>query len=876
MSTESRLSPEELLNAINREENQEKKGRLKIFLGMSAGVGKTYAMLEAAQMMHAKGVDVVVGIVDTHGRQETAELLTGLKIIPEKDIEYKGKLFKELDLDAILTLNPEIVLVDELAHSNIPGSRHAKRWQDVLEILEHGINVYTTLNVQHIESLNDMIRRIVEVSVRETVPDLVIEKAASIQLVDLTPDELIQRLKEGKVYFGEQSQIAPLHFFQKDKLTALREIALRYAAEKVDSDLRFSLPSEQMIDWKPRDKLLVAVSSSPSSQKIIRATRRLASNMKAPWFALHVNDGTELDEKDSNQLMQNLQLAQDLGAEVLTVSDSSVADAIQKMARKKGVTQIIIGRTPQKSFFGLFSKYSLLDKLATDNMDVDIHVIGQEPLVGKRLSGRYRKKMMVFPLKEQFNAYLKVTLCVLLLTGINWLLLPYLGYKVIGVIFLIGILGLSLYFKKGPIFFASLLFAFAWGLFIPPVGTLHIHSTEDIALLILYVLTAAATGILVDREREQKELIARSEASTQFFYDISQKISRANSLQQALIIFKQELKRVFEGNMDILTKQPDGTLSLDVPKEFLPDEHEKNAALWVFEHGKEAGWSTATLPSCQNLYIPLKGFQEIVGVLVYKPRTNRILSAEEKTFLFTVCRQLAIYIERTLSEEKIKQHDQLKQIGNIHKTILDRLSHEFEQPLLNAKNAIDEWKVRITKDTKTLPVKEANDIENSFGAFQKILSNISAMSQLCEGMVPVNKSPQDIQELINECLEAVKALKKDHKIEVILEENMPKVPFDFYLVHMLLYNMIVNSLEYTAPASLILIEAKTSDDFLLLSLTDEGPARKAIAPEITPPNMGFGIAIAKAIAEAHSGYVKSETTPKGGTKFSLFIPKGSE
>jgi two-component system sensor histidine kinase KdpD len=874
MNNEARKNPEEILNAIKREENLANKGRLKIFIGMSAGVGKTYAMLEEARKLQRGGVDVVVGVVETHGRSETALLLQGLKIIPEKILNYKGIECKELDLDAIIRLRPQLVLVDELAHSNISGLRHAKRWQDVIEILDNGIDVYTTLNIQHIESLNDIVRGIADVSVRETVPDLIIEKAAHIQLVDLTPDELLQRLKEGKVYLGDQSQIASLHFFQKDRLAALREIALRYAAEKVDRDLRNSVPtSENVIDWKPREKFLIAVSHSPHSQKLIRITRRLASNIDAPWIAVYVNNGQTLNEKDSNQLAQNLQLARDLGAEVTTINDPNIADGIQRIARQRGITQIILGRTPKKLSFNIFKRPSLLDKLSTECSDIDVHVIRQDGLTVK-----YHKKVFSFPVQVQMTPYVLVFFYVCLITAVNWFLLPFIGYKIIGVIFLIGILALSLFFKKGPVFFGSILYAFAWDFFfIPPIGQFIIASNEDLALVALYVVTAIVTGILVDRAREQKEMLAKNEASTQMLYDIGQRIAVASSTQAVFKAVREQLRKKINGEVEILAKQIDNGLALDKPVALLTDDNEKSAALWVFENGKEAGWSTDTFPSSKNLYIPLRGFHEVVGILIFNPEINKALFPEERTFLYTVCSQLANYLERSFSEERIRQHEQLLQTEKIHKIILDRLSHEFKNPLHTAKISIDEWKSKNPEDF------EVNEVEKSFNAFHKILSNISAMAQLSEGMIPLNKSLQNVQELIEECCNSITQSQNGHKIKINIQEKLPLVSFDFYLIHMLLYNLILNAFEYSPPSSTIEVEAKESDGFLILSVTDEGKGipedqldvifeKFYRLPEEIIPGVGLGLAIAKTIAEVHHGYLKAENLSPKGSKFSLFLP----
>lgn len=379
-SLEERPDPDKLLQAVQVDEISHNKGSLKVFLGMAAGVGKTFSMLEAAQKLQRNGIDLAIGVIDTHGRKETAALLQGLKVIPSQQISYKGALFLELNLDEILRVKPSLVLVDELAHSNVPGSKHAKRWQNVIEILNNGIDVYTTLNVQHIESLKEFVESITSISIRETVPDSIIEAATSIELVDITPEELLERLKQGKVYLGDKSSIAARNFFQKDRLMALREILMRYAAEKIDHDLHSMISmAARSIGWKHREKLLAAVNYSSHSQMLIRTTRRLAFNLNAPWIALHVNDGSALNPDEEKILAKNLSFASDLGAEVITVNDPDVAAAIKRTCKQEGVTQIVIGQEQTGFSFASLFRRTLLDRLAYNCSEFDLHIVRKAP-----------------------------------------------------------------------------------------------------------------------------------------------------------------------------------------------------------------------------------------------------------------------------------------------------------------------------------------------------------------------------------------------------------------------------------------------------------------------------------------------------------------
>jgi two-component system, OmpR family, sensor histidine kinase KdpD len=878
MNDEERPDPDNLLEAIMREERCRDKGCLKIFLGMAAGVGKTYAMLEAAQNLKKHGQEPVIGTVATHGREETAQLLKGLQQIPEKQVIYKDNVYSELDLDEILKQKPKLVLVDELAHSNIPGSRHIKRWQDVEEILGNGIDVYTTLNIQHVESLKDVVEGITGIVIRETVPDLIIDTASVIELIDLAPDELLQRLKDGKVYLGAQAEMAVKNFFLKDRLTALREIVLRYAAEKVDHDLKGMATTTSMIDgWRPREKLLIAVSSSPHSQKLIRTGRRLSFNLNAPWIALYVNDGSVLNSRDSDMLTRNLALARDLGAEVMTTNDPDIAMAIERVARQMGVTQIIIGRPLKRILLDFFTK-PLLDRLASKCNDIDVHVIRQIS------SKPYRRNILQQLIPVNISSYLLICFWVLVLTGFNWLLVPYIGYKVIGFIFLLGILFLSLFFRKGPIFLASILFALIWDfLFIPPMDTLSIDSQDDLALLILYFLTAVVTGVLVDREREHKEMLIKRERITESLYEIVRDIATAPTSELLFKSVNRRLGKILNGACEIIIKTPENGLNFDDSPDIWKDEKERNAAMWVFENGKEAGWSTSTLPLVQNFFIPLKGLNETVGILAFKPnaKTNN-LSIEEKNLLYTVGQQVANNLERWFSLEKKKQVEYLNKIEKVHQTILKLIAHEFQNPLVAIKAAVSELKGDPNNKNK-IGSRQLRSLENSSEGLNRILENISVMAQLTGGIIPINKKLNNVRDLIGTCIEQVKKSTNGHVFKSSIQEDLPLISFDFNLIKILVCNLIFNAMQYSPSISTVSVQALKNENLLVISVLDEGKGipedqletifeRFYRIPGTASPGVGLGLALAKTIAEIHKGYLKAENRESGGAKFSLFLP----
>lgn len=860
MTSENRPLPEAFLKMASEEEKSKTKGRLKIFLGMAAGVGKTYAMLSDAGQQARDGIDVVVGIAETHGRKETEKLLEGLKVLPKKPVRYRDALFHELDLDAIIALHPTIAVVDELAHTNVPGLRHAKRWQDVMELLDHGIDVYTTLNVQHIESLKEVVEGITEIAVRETVPDMVIETSTFIQVVDLTPDELLQRLKEGKVYLGEQSTRAAAHFFQKDRLTALREIVMRFAAEKIDRDLHIMVTSKEgALGWKAKEKLMVAVSSDPHAQKVIRTTRRLAFRLGAPWIAVNVLTGETLDEAESNRLQKNLELARELGAEVLTTNDPDIAQGLLRAARQNRVTQIVMGRSER-----------LLTRLLSISK-IDIYV------VETRDPGERKRRLWLRKFRP--GNYLFISLLVCLLGVGSWMLSPWLSYKVAGVIFLTFLLISSLFFRSGPIIWASFLSAFIWNVFfIPPLGVAKVESNEDMAILLLYFVIAISTGILVDRARRRKMMMSKREETAQALYGIIKQIATSTTLLELSSSIKERLEALFPGTFELFEAHVDHRLNIDESSPLLDNEKERATATWVFENGKEAGWSTDTLPSMANLYMPLKSFNDVMGLLVYRPKGNRLLTFEEKNFLQTVCQQLGGYLHRYLIDARQKESERMREMEEVHRTVLERISLELNSPVQAIQSAIKQ----LTGEA--VPGLIFHTIQASSESLGKMVSNITVMAKLSEGLIPLKKEPHSMSDLIVETCKLLKPTAKNHQLKIIIEEGLPLVVFDYQLMQVLLQNLLRNAVDYSPEGTVVEIEARVIEPYLLVSIADEGPG----IPEdrlhsifekfyrldhpSSAPGVGLGLAIAKTIAEIHQGHLKAENRLTGGAQFTLYLP----
>lgn len=657
---ENKPDPDAILAAIRKEDSRGRGGQLRIFFGMAAGVGKTYTMLEAAHRRLEEGVDIVIGIVDTHSRRETDALVEGLPIIPKKKIEYRDSIFEEMDLDAILVRRPAIVLVDELAHTNIPGSRHPKRWQDVLEILDAGIGVYTTLNVQHLESRKESVEGITGITIRETVPDSVLDRASNIELVDLTPEDLLQRLKEGKVYLGENAQLALEHFFKIDKLTALREIALRFTAEKVDSELQWRTSADELSSkWKATERFMVAVSHSPTSEGLIRATRRLAFGLGAPWIGVNVDAGEILNTEDRSRLSRNLSLVRELGGEVVTTADTDIASALIRVANQRKVTQMVFGRPTRLWLRDIFSGGTLLDRLVRESGAYDILVLRPEKSEHTKRTNSRRPA-----LESGLSSYWYILWIIAVVALINRLFLPFLGYRAVGFVFLLSILVISLFTSFGPILFAAVINALVWNLFfIPPVGTFAIREPEDVLMCAVFLVVAIITGALTHGIRKREKMLRFREKHTETLYDIVETLVSSTDLQGCIDSVTKRLATIFDGDFVILIGDAKGQLELKSshPSSVILSEKEFAVAKYCFDNRKTAGWSTDTLPSADFLYLPLVGSAQTVGILAYRPKIRKKFLQEEENLLMAIGRQLAIAMEREILRQRSLWAERFKQ-----------------------------------------------------------------------------------------------------------------------------------------------------------------------------------------------------------------------
>jgi len=882
MIDDSRPNPDELLNALRQSDKTERSGKLSIFFGMAAGAGKTYAMLETAQRRLKEGIDVVIGLVETHGRVETETLIKGLPVIPRKKLVYRDTMIEELDLDAILERRSALVLVDELAHTNAPGSRHAKRWQDVLELLDAGIDVYTTLNVQHLESRKESVEAVTGVMIRETVPDSMLERAAHIELIDITPEDLLTRLHDGKVYLGDMAERAAQNFFKDDRLTALREMALRITAEKVENDLRTLLALRGRVSaWRSTERIMVAISHSPTSENLIRTTRRIAFSLDAPWIAVHVDTGAPLSDEDKTQLLKNMTLVRELGGEIVSTVGPDIADALKRTAHQRGITQIVFGRSTRGWLKRLFSAGTPLDRLVSESGSFDVLILRQETSIKR--TERFWQRL---ELESGLLSYWYLIWIITAVSIFNGMLNPLIGYKAVGFIFLLSILIISLFVSLGPILLAAVLSALIWDyFFIPPRGTFHINQPEDIIMGLAYLVVAMVTGTLTHKIRRREKMLRQREERTQALYEIVKVIASETDKNKLVREVSDRIGLILNADCTALLADAEGSLKpVDVlggPLVF--GEQEIAVAKYTFNNKKPAGWSTDTLSSSDSLYLPLIGTSNIVGVFVFRPKGRAKLLFEESNFLNTVCRQLAIGIERELLSEQSQTARRLQESERLHQTILNSISHEIRTPLtaiMGAASALQDDEIGQSAQSRH---ELASELTEASERLNLVVENLLDTSRLGSGMLRLKREWCDPKDIISVCLEKMMGRSEKHLIKIDMPEAVPLISVDFHLIEQVLANLLRNSIAVSPKEIPIIITVKCSTDSLNIIVSDKGPGipeesiphifeRFYRVPGSPSGGVGLGLWLAKNIIDMHEGKIAARNNPDGGAVFSIQLP----
>ncbi len=874
MTEPQRPDPDKLLASLQRAEAKRQRGRLKIFFGMCPGVGKTYAMLESARRLVAQREDVVVGLVETHGRTETAALLEGLTIAPRKKIPYRGVTLEEMDLDWILQRRPQVAVVDELAHTNAPGSRHVKRYQDVLELLDAGIDVLTTLNVQHIASRADTVRQISGVAVHETVPDTVFEAADEIELVDLSVEDLRKRLEEGKVYLGERAMTAAENFFREGNLSALREMSLRLTAERVDQQVRESREDQQVAEvWKAGERLMVAVSSSPASARLIRWTRRMAFALKAPWLAVCVKPTRKLTEDAERQLTSNLEVARELGAEVVMTSGDDIVEALLRVAREHNVTQIVVGQSGQHPLIEML-RGGIVNRLTRLAGDIDVYVVRSES--GQQ---RWRWRLPEPSLRSPPREYAISAATVAGLTLVNWFIAPVAGYQAVALFYLLAIVVLALALGRGPVMLAALLGALLWDyLFIPPLFTFYISKFSDITMLAAYFVVALVTGHLTSRLRAQQIAERRREERATALYELARDVAGAANLSEVIGLASRQVGALFGCDLAVLLPTANG-LAAHAAGSAMVDEKERGVAQWALDHRQTAGRFTDTLPSSRGMYVPLRAASGCVGVMGVLSREERELTLEQRDLLETFASQIAMVIERERLQTEAHGAEVLSQAEQLHRTLLNSVSHELRIPIAAVLAAAEGLEKRVAPTENSL----VGEIREAALRLNALVRNLLDMARLESGMLKPKMEWFEVGELVNAVVEEHFKLFEHHELSLSLPDGLPLVYGDFGLLQQALGNLLQNARRYTPSGTEIKISAAVDERELLLSVADNGPGFGVDNPEMlfqkfqrgagaAPGGAGLGLSIVKGFVEAHGGRVEARNRDDGGAQVTIRLP----
>lgn len=867
---DDRPNPDALLAELQRAEHQQKSGKLFIFLGMCPGVGKTYAMLLAARQRQAEGKRVLAGIVETHGRHETASLIEGLNVLARRKLEHRGFTLEEFDIDAVLECRPDLVLVDELAHTNAPGSRHAKRYQDVLELLDAGIDVYTTLNVQHIESQVDVVRQITGVTIQETVPDSILDRAHDIQLIDLGVEKLLDRLAEGKVYMGERADAAATGFFKEGNLTALREMALRFTAEQVDRDLEDIRRARRVSTaWKTNARLMVGVGPSPYSESLIRWTRRAATRLNCPWLVVWVEGSKPLTPSQQERLARALGLARKLGGEVISVTGDSVSAALLRVARERNVSQIVVGKPEKASLL----RRNLADQIILESGDIDVCVV-------RPLSVQESGETTVLPAEpvstRLVGEYSAAAMATFVIGTACWLLLPVTGYTFVSLVFLLAIVLAALKFSRGPVFMMAAACALVWDyFFIPPLYTFHIGKIEDLLMFGMFFVVAISMGSLTSRLREREQAERRRQRQTAALLRVTQSAALAAEPEKGLAEAMRVINELLHATTALVVRENDRSLprTAHSASTFKPDAKEWGVIAWSYANKQPAGRFTDTLPQSDATWFPLQTATSMMGVLgvVLPPSAAMDFTTRQTIEAFAL--QLALVLEKEHFIMAVRHAEVVAQSEKLHRTLLDSVSHELKTPL-----AVIQASLEGMGGGAASPYVE--EIRTASRRLQRVVDSLLQMSRLESEVVQPQRDWCDLRDVIAEAREAVGAALADHPVSLDLPDSMPLVKVDHGLLSQALANILHNACVYTPPGTAINISVLFVADRLRMVVRDHGPGlapgheRRVFekfyrVPGSPAGGTGLGLAIARGFVRAQGGDVTARTHPRGGAEFAI-------
>jgi two-component system, OmpR family, sensor histidine kinase KdpD len=888
--SEHRPSPEALLEAARREERR--VGKLRIFVGAAPGVGKTYEMLQQAHARRKDGHDVVVGVVETHGRKETEALLSGLEIIPRLNIDYKGQVLHELNLDALLARRPQIVLVDELAHTNAEGSRHPKRYLDVEELLNSGIDVYTTVNIQHIESLNDVVAQITHVRVRETVPDAVFDRADAVELVDLTPADLIQRLKEGKVYVPKQAERALEHFFSPANLTALRELALRRTAERVDEQLLTEMQAHAIQGpWPAGERILVCISEDPRAAGLVRYAKRLSDRLHGPWIALYVEGrrSAQLTEEQRDRAADTLRLAQALGGEAVTVpgGDRGIADDVVGYAHAQNVTQIIIGKSARSRWFEIVHG-SVVHDLVRRSGNISVHVIAGDQLPGGPIPKKSTTTAQETSLFEP-RPYALALVAVAIALGFGELVDYWIGVENVDLVFLTAIVGVAVRFGLWPSLLASVVSALCYNFFfLPPIYTLTIEDPHNIAAFTLFTLVAVIVSNVAGRGRMQTVAAQTRVRAVESLHAFSRKLAGAGILDDVLWAMAYQTALMLRVRV-VLLLPSNGTISVRTgyPPEDTLDEADLAAAKWTWENDRAAGRGSDTLPGAKRLFLPMHTGRGPIGVVgIDSDKPGPLLTPEQRRLLDALMDQGALAIERVQLVEEMDRVERTAETERLRSALLTSISHDLKTPLaavLGAASTLRDVGGKLSDGEKADLLATVIDESERLNRF---IANLLDITKLESGAVAPKLAPHDLSEIVGSALRRATKILTHHRVHLDLAAEMPMLNLDAVLFEQVLFNLLDNAAKYAPPETTIGIRSWRDRNTVTLQIADEGEGipqddlerifakfYRAQKTDQVRAGTGLGLAISRGFIEAmHGTIVAANRADCRGAVFTIMLP----
>lgn len=886
MSDHQRPDPDALLERVRREDEHSGRARLKIFFGASAGVGKTYAMLVEAHERRRAGSDVVVGVVETHGRAETATLLDGLEVLPRAQHEHRGTSVTEFDLDGVLRRRPALVLVDELAHTNVPGSRHRKRWQDVEELLDAGIDVYTTLNVQHVESLIDVVAQVTGVTVRETVPDSILDRADEVELVDLPPDDLLQRLREGKVYRGPQAERAVENFFRKGNLIALRELALRQTAQRVDAQMEsYRRAAGIAAPWAVRERILVCLGDAEHGVRLVRAARRMAAAFKAEWIVAHVETPRHVGEssKQREAIIDVMGLAEELGAESVILTGLRVGDELLAFARDRHVTRIVLGK-PSGRGWRAWLPGSLSATLLRSSGEVDVHILAgvddaDEPTA---------RRDPVSPQPVRWRGYASAFPVVLVMSLLASLLLGAIELSNIAMLYLLGVVVVAAAFGRGPAILTAVLSVAIFDFyFVPPRFTFAVSDTQYLITFVVMLAVAIVIGTLAARLRDQAIAARERERRTRALYQLSRELSARRTIPALLDSAISRVREVFDARAAILRPSTTGRLSVAAGDGDLLDgaDHQVGVAQWAFDHAQPAGLGTHTLPAAPTMHLPLIGSGEAIGVLSVRPAEITAITAPDRIKLLqTFADQTAVALERAQLAAEAEGARVDAETERARNALLSSVSHDLRTPLAvitGAATSLRDSGAGMSEETRR---ELADTIAEEGQRLNRLVGELLDMTRLESGALTIRREWHVVEDVVGSLLTRLERSHPGRRVRLVTAPTLPLVALDEVLFGQAVHNLLENALRHSPAEHPVEVAMRQEGETLVLEVADRGPGlapgeearvfekfyRGAAARD--QRGAGLGLTIARGLLQAHGGDVSALARPGGGAIFRIELP----